>query len=377
MSSNDVSTAIIEALPASAQDSPGGTTPPPPEDTREVDYFTACLTMVDFIDHEMPKLGSIAELRAALLIWRKTHGWGQLSDQIGVRQLAKAAGTDQKSIARALSGKRPGDKGGAKLAEKIGILSEQGRDAAGDLARTRYTWPINERVQAKLVKAAAKKAARVNGGGGVQFTPTPGVQSAPTGGVQFTPTQSSTDQSSTGQSAVTDYQRTNRKSGDSHAGLSAAGATDSQQLQKPTPKPPCREERQYTQDERDWMRDLLGSYGRRRTMREYMREEVPALIVQRCLDAADGEPLNDIREILRYKCVKRGLDPGISQGPQGWGWFPKVITNEVLARREQDEAMRNPARKKHWSEYESVHDPIMDRAISSFSSLDDAMEATA
>jgi len=31
-----------------------------------VDGFTALLTMLDFIDNEMPKLGSIAELRAAL-----------------------------------------------------------------------------------------------------------------------------------------------------------------------------------------------------------------------------------------------------------------------------------------------------------------------
>jgi len=130
---------------------------PPKSDVREVDTFAAYLAIIDFIDNDMPKLRSIAELRTALVIWRQTHGWHKLSDQIGITQLAKKTQTDPKAIGRALSGKRPGGKAGTPLAEKIGIFRQQERDAAGDLARTPYTWPINDRVRAQLEKATESR----------------------------------------------------------------------------------------------------------------------------------------------------------------------------------------------------------------------------
>ena len=164
----------------------------PKSSDREVEVFTAHLAILDFIDNEMPKLGSVAELKAALVIWRQTHGWGKLTDSIGIAQLAKQTATDAKAIQRALSGKRPGGRKDRPLAEKIGIVRHrQGLDAAGDLARTRYTWPVNERVRAKLEKASQNQSGSKRGGG-VQVTPTPGVQVTPTGGGKITPTQSCT-----------------------------------------------------------------------------------------------------------------------------------------------------------------------------------------
>ena len=95
-----------------------------------------------------------------------------------------------------------------------------------------------------------------------------------------------------------------------------------------------------------------------------------------CLQAADGTSLRDIGEILRYKCVNRGLDPGTRNGPQGWGWFPKVIETEVRARREQEAASNDPNLRKHWSQFDVTVDPDVLRGMSAFSPLDD-FEATA
>jgi hypothetical protein len=124
------------------------------------------------------------------------------------------------------------------------------------------------------------------------------------------------------------------------------------------------------------MADALNRYGRRRTMRDHMQEDVPAVIVQKCLDAAEGTPLSDIGVILMHKCVNRGLDPGTSSGPKGWGWFPTIIATEVRLRREQRAALQDPTRKKHWSEYNAATSPEMLRGISAFSTVDD-LEAIA
>ena len=87
------------------------------------------------------------------------------------------------------------------------------------LARTRYTWPINERVRAQLEKVTESKAG-VADGGRVQDTPTPGVQMHPTGGVQNTPTQSCINQSCSShlvKATKADSQPTNRKNRNSPA----------------------------------------------------------------------------------------------------------------------------------------------------------------
>lgn len=182
--------------------------------TREVEPFTAYLAMIDFIDNEMPNLGSLAELRTALVIWRQTHGWGKLTDSIGITQFVKKTASDPKAISRALSGWRQGGKTGAPLAEQIGVVRRQTRETAGDLARTQYTWPINRRVREKLKQVPEKKA--VNGGGGVQLPPTPDNWAGdspengggwgtitPHGGVQLPPTQTITLQAVTSRADAT------------------------------------------------------------------------------------------------------------------------------------------------------------------------------
>ena len=38
-------------------------------------------------------------------------------------------------------------------------------------------------------------------------------------------------------------------------------------------------------------------------MREYLSEEPPAIIVQKCLDASDGELVKDTIALLQQKCL--------------------------------------------------------------------------
>ena len=121
------------------------------------------------------------------------------------------------------------------------------------------------------------------------------------------------------------------------------------------------------------MSDAIATYGRRRTMRQHMGEEPPRIIVLKCLDAAVGVPRHDVLEILRYKCVKRGLDPGTSSGPRGWGWFPTIIANEIQARRDMNTAMRDPDRKRHWSEHNIPSAGEILAGISAFSTLDEGI----
>jgi hypothetical protein len=106
-----------------------------------------------------------------------------------------------------------------------------------------------------------------------------------------------------------------------------------------------------------------------------MGEEPPPGIVQKCLAAADGLSVQDLYAILRHRCT-HGFEPGTRKGPQGWGWFPKVIENAVYASREQEAAAQDPSRKKHLSEFPVKADPEMLRAISAFDTLDD-LRATA
>ena len=130
------------------------------------------------------------------------------------------------------------------------------------------------------------------------------------------------------------------------------------------------EVRPHTEQDRQLMSELLNSYGRFRTMREHMQQNVPAIIVEKCLAAAGGVRLTDIKEILHHRCW-RGCDPGTHKGPHHWEWFPAVIANEIRSRREQAAAAQNPFRKTHWSEYGAVQRPELIRGASSFSTLDD------
>jgi hypothetical protein len=90
---------------------------------------------------------------------------------------------------------------------------------------------------------------------------------------------------------------------------------------------------EYTTKDRHELSEVIGSYGLRRKMQEHMRGKPPLGVVEACLKAADGLPVLEIFGILREKCL-RGFEPGSSKGPQGWGWFPTVIGNEVKSRQD-------------------------------------------
>jgi Helix-turn-helix domain len=172
--------------------------------------------------------------------------------------------------------------------------------------------------------------------------------------------------------STSDYQRTNRTNRDSHAGRSGCTTEVSFENRIPIPaRVPSKPASSFTDEERTWMSDAISSYGRRRTMRQHMQESAPPPIVTKCLEAAGGTPLRDIGEILRYKCVNRGLEPGTSKGPQGWGWFPAVIAGEVRERREQSAAAADPNRKTRLSDFPVATEIWMERATSAFDTLDD------
>jgi len=120
---------------------------------REVDFFTAVVMMNDFIDNEMPYLKP-AELKLALVIFRKTIGWGKYSDQIGRKQLCILAKLDKDTVKDAIH----------NVCEKVGIVTEQTLENRV-LSRRRYTWPKNERVKATLDKVGQRQE------GGGQNTP--------------------------------------------------------------------------------------------------------------------------------------------------------------------------------------------------------------
>ncbi len=175
----------------------------------------------------------------------------------------------------------------------------------------------------------------------------------------------------------TDYQPTNRKQRDSHAGVECCATDENAEHPTSKKKPPSQEESgHFTAEEWDQMSVLLNFYGSRRTMSHHMQESAPPVIVERCLEIAQGVPLSDVRDILRHKCVNRGFDPGTRNGPKGWGWFPTVLESELRSRREQFEAATVATRRKHWSEYEIVEDLEMGRMTSAFDTLDE-LEATA
>jgi phage replication O-like protein O len=135
--------------------------PPKKRTPKEVDYFTGVVMLNDFIDYEMPHLKP-AEVKLALVIFRKTIGWGKFSDQIGTTQFCKLAKLDKDTVKDAIH----------NVCEKVGIMTEQQREN-GVLPRRRYTWPMNERVKATLDKTQGKK-------GGGQITPEGGGQNPPT-----------------------------------------------------------------------------------------------------------------------------------------------------------------------------------------------------
>jgi 5-methylcytosine-specific restriction endonuclease McrA len=149
--------------------------------------------MNDFIDNVMPTLGP-SEIKLALVIWRKTIGWGRLSEQIGTRELCKRGKLNKYTVKDTISG----------LCEKAGITKEQKREC-GVLSRRRFTWPMNKRVTAVIAQARRDWV-----GGKVpptpegQTTPEDGGEIDPEGGGPSPPTQCNTYESTT-------YESTNER----------------------------------------------------------------------------------------------------------------------------------------------------------------------
>jgi len=115
---------------------------------KEVPYFTAVVMMNDFIDKIMPNLKP-AELKLALTIWRKTIGWGKLSDQIGTKQFCILAKLNRDTVKDSIH----------PACQKVGIVTEQ-KPENGVMSRRRYTWSINERVEATLQAADQRHKGR-------------------------------------------------------------------------------------------------------------------------------------------------------------------------------------------------------------------------
>jgi hypothetical protein len=145
-----------------------------------------------------------------------------------------------------------------------------------------------------------------------------------------------------------DYQRTNRKYRDSHADGSAR---------------PSEPKKTITEQERAWMADALARYGDPTQMRRVMGEEPPAAIVQKCLEAADGVPREDIWNLLRHRSL-HGFKPGTAKGPKKWAWFVAVIDRAVKEWREQELASKKPV--GNWTDYAASVDPDLERGMEAF-----------
>lgn len=143
--------------------------------TKEVGFFEAQVMMNDFIDNEMPNLKP-AEVKLALVIFRKTIGWGMRSEQIGRTELCKRTKLDPTTVKRTTG----------PLCATLGIRVDQTPGV-----RRRYWWPMNERVAANLAKAEAAKGQQAGG----ELPPATRGQMPPRSRGQNAPTQSNPLQS--------------------------------------------------------------------------------------------------------------------------------------------------------------------------------------
>lgn len=142
----------------------------PKRSYREIDTFTALLAIIDFIDNEMPTLRSVTDVKIALVLLRKTFGWGRRSEEIGATELGLRAGVDKDVLKNRIS----------PLCARLGVTREQrtSESKSGNMVplRTRYEWPINDRVRKMLDKKPSTGAGLIqpvltNRQGGVNLTP--------------------------------------------------------------------------------------------------------------------------------------------------------------------------------------------------------------
>jgi hypothetical protein len=144
---------------------------------REIDMLTALAAVVDLIDNELPAMTSAGDIKAALVIWRKTHGWGLAVEEIGITELARRTQTNADNLRRRLPA----------VCSALGIKTEArvGETKAGNAIhlRKRYRWPVNDRVRKNLEKASGGWGYTYPEGGGTATRTPPGTGA---------PTQSST-----------------------------------------------------------------------------------------------------------------------------------------------------------------------------------------
>jgi hypothetical protein len=257
---------------------------------REVDAFTALLSIVDFIDHDLSGIQSLPELKIALVIWRKTHGWGKTADAIGDRELAGRVGMHRRNLRRTTG--------------KMGrFASVEHSESRGTKCRTVYRWPVNERVSEAVEKAR---------GGGIKSTPGGGINMMPGGWHQGDATQSIPDQSvSESERSKSDFCQSIAKTSDEQAGLALV----------------------------------------RSAIEDFMGERLPeafAYIPSEVMKVA-AAPVAEVVEFLRLRKPRFGH--GTKNAPRKWGWFPKTIGGEFNRRREQAKA-RAESPKAHWSDPE-------------------------
>ena|ERR1051326_4294831 len=298
----------------------------PERNTRQVDAFTALLSIIDFIDHEMPGMKSLVELKSRLVIWRKTHGFGKVSEEIGAAELARRTKVDKADIKKRLRPHEPHELAGIKVEPQ----------RAGDVQlRTVYSLPVNDRVRAQLAKAKLTTDAKK------QNPPTPGGKFPPPHRGENPPTQSEVQSESSisnqEHTHTSDYPPKNRTS-DSQVGSAR---------EAPFVKPPWND---------------AGFAAVERVLTSYMEDVPPPdYIVRSCLEAgADaGKTPEQVCGLLKYLFQK--YPPGKPSGPRTWGWFPTVIKKR--SEEEYAQVAAAETAPKHWTEIAVPQNPELERGI--------------
>jgi hypothetical protein len=293
---------------------------------REVDYLTAMIIMNDLIDNEMPRLKP-SEFKLAMVICRKTIGWGRFSENIGTVELCGRASLDPKTVKTTIR----------SVCELLGIRINQTRDErTGVLTRRRFTWPINERVASLLDKARAGVGGNLPPTPEGQRSPEGGGKSTPDGGGQNPPTQSNPSQSDPPQSdplgngiqekTDSDNLPTNRKNRDSHADSSLAPSQC-----KPYP------------DLREAIARYMATDPQHPAPEDFPTDRRVVEVIQ----AAGGASETEVVKCLRYLYDERGLRPGTTSGPRSFAWFPKVVRDDFDRRRTREDTAEpcSPAAK--------------------------------
>lgn len=293
--------------------------------SREVDPFTALLSILDFIDHEMPGMKSLVALKSWLVLWRKTHGFGKVSEEIGATELARRTKVNRADIKKRLRPHEPHELAGVKVEPQ-----HEGRQQR----RTVYSLPVNNRVQSQLANAKLTADAKK------QNPPTPGGKSPPPPRGGNPPTQSEVQSESCTSNQehihTSDYPPKNQNSD-----------SPSSSGREPWSRPPWNDADFATVE---------------RALQQYMDDDNPPdYIVRSCLEVGfeAGKTADQICELL--KSLFRKYPPGKRGGPRKWGWFPAVIKERFANENAWIEAAKAPI--PHLSEIAIPRNPELERGI--------------